>query len=62
MAFEKALTKVENQREFSELRDAIERALAPGNVEKLLKRLAGEGIRIRDFDAVLDGKAIEQGG
>jgi hypothetical protein len=62
VAFEKALIKVENEREFSELREAIERALAPGNVEKFLKRLAGKGIRIRDFEAVLEGKAIERAG
>ena len=62
MAFEKALIKVENEPEFSQLRAAIERALAPGMVEKFLKQLAGKGVRIRDFDAVLGGKAIEQVG
>ncbi|HXY49519.1 MAG TPA: hypothetical protein VEI01_08735 [Terriglobales bacterium] len=62
MAFEKALIRVENEREFGELRQAIERVLAPGSVAGFLKRLAGKGVRIRDFDAVLDSRAIEQAG
>ena len=62
MAFEKALIKIENEREFGELRQAIERVLAPANVTRFLKRLAGRGVRIRDFDAVLDCGAIEQAG
>ena len=59
MGFEQATIKVEKEAQFAELKAAIERAFAAGSVEKLLKRLDSRGIRIRDFDAVLEKQAIE---
>ena len=59
VGFEKALIKVEKEREYQELREAIARALAPGGAERFLKQLASDGIRIRDFEKVLDRKAID---
>jgi hypothetical protein len=53
MAFEQAAIKVEKEKEFGELKAAINRAFAPENVEKYLKTVASVGIRIRDFDSVL---------
>ena len=53
MAFVKALIKVEHEKEFGELKSAITRIFAPQNMEKFLKRLQSDGIRVRDWDAIL---------
>ena len=62
MAFEQATIKVEKEKEFEELRAAINRAFAPQVVEKYLKRVASSGLRIRDFDSVLAKGVLEQVG
>ncbi len=59
MSYEQATIKVEKEAQFAELKAAIERVFAPGTVEKLLKRLGSRGIRIRNFDGVLDQQVIE---
>ena len=59
MGFEQAVIKVEKQAQFKELKAAIERAFASGHVEKFLKRLDRRGVRIRNFEGVLDQQAIE---
>ena len=59
MGFEQAVIKVEKQAQFRELKAAIERAFASGNVEKFLKRLDRRGVRIRNFEAVLEQQAVE---
>ena len=60
VGFEQALIKVENEKEFAELKGAINRALAPENAGKYLKRVAGAGLRIRNFDLVLAKGVLEQ--
>ena len=62
MAFEQATIKVEKEKEFGELKAAINRALAPENVEKYLKRVASEGLQVRDFDSVLAKSVLERVG
>src|ERR1700675_316311 len=57
--FEQAVIKVEKEVQFSELKAAVERAFAAGSVEKLLKRLDSRGIRVRNFEGVLDQQVIE---
>jgi hypothetical protein len=57
--FEQAVIKVEKENEFAELKGAIERVFAAANVEKFLKRLESRGIRIRNFDGVLEKQALE---
>jgi len=37
----------------------IERTFSAGSVEKFLKRMESRGIRIRNFDGVLDNQVIE---
>ena len=59
MSYEQATIKVEKEAQFAELKAAIERVFAPGTAEKLLKRLGSRGIRIRNFDGVLDQQVIE---
>jgi pyruvate/oxaloacetate carboxyltransferase len=57
--FEQATIKVEKEAQFAELKAAIERAFAQDAVEKFLKRLDSRGVRIRNFDGVLDQQVIE---
>ncbi len=59
VGFEQATIKIEKPQEFAELRAAIERVFQAAKVEKLLKLLDRKAIRIRDFDAVLAAKALE---
>ena len=59
MTFEQAVIKIEKAAQFGELKAAIECAFAPGTVEKLLKRLDSRGVRIRNFDGVLNQQVIE---
>ncbi len=60
MLFEKALIKVEHEKEFEELKGALARVLAPQKTEKFLKRIHSGGLRIRDFDLVLAKGVIER--
>lgn len=62
MVFEQATIKVEKEKEFGELKGAINRAFAPESVQKYLKRVASAGIRIRDFDSVLAKGVLERVG
>ena len=59
MAFEQAAIKVEKQREYAALQAAVEQAFLPGKVEQFLKQLDRKGIRVRDIDAVLAKKVLE---
>jgi len=60
MAFQQAGIKVEKEKEFEELKSAINRAFAPDNAQKYLKKIASAGLRIRDFDLVLAKGILEQ--
>jgi hypothetical protein len=60
--FEQATIKVEKEKEFEELKSALNRAFAPQVVEKYLKRVASAGLRIRDFDSVLAKGVLERVG
>ena len=62
MVFEQATIKVEKEQEFAELKTAIARAFSSSSVQKFLKRIAGAGIRVRDFDSVLVKRLLEQHG
>ncbi|HZQ20191.1 MAG TPA: hypothetical protein VFA90_15860 [Terriglobales bacterium] len=60
--FEQAAIKVEKEKEFQALKDAIVRAFAPEAVEKFLKKVASAGLRIRDFDGVFAKCVLERVG
>ena len=60
MAFEQAAIKVQKEQEFAALQVAVEQAFLPKNVERFLKQLDRKGIRIRDFDAVLAKRVLEE--
>jgi len=59
MAFEQATIKIEKQQEYAKLQSAVEQAFRPGQTERFLKRLDRKGIRVRDFDAVLKIRALD---
>ncbi len=58
--FEKGLIKVEKEREFGDLKAAIEKSFADDRAAKYLKELSARGIRIRDWDDVLKAGAIDR--
>jgi hypothetical protein len=57
--FEQVGIKIQNEQEFRMLKSAVERLLAPAQVEKFLKRLDSNGIRIREWEKVLDKHVVE---
>ncbi len=60
MAFEQAAIKIEKQQEFAKLQAAVEQAFLPAMVERFLKQLDRKGIRVREFDAVLSARLLEE--
>ena len=59
MAFEQATIKVEKVEEFGKLQAAVEQAFLPGKTERFLKQLDRKGIRVRDFEAILAARLLE---
>jgi hypothetical protein len=59
VSFEQAVLKVEKEKEFEELKNAIGRAFAADKVEGLLRRLARQKVRIRDWDSALAKGAFD---
>jgi hypothetical protein len=57
--FEKGLIKVEKEREFGDLKAAIEKTFKAERVTKYLKELQSRGIRVRDLEAAFAADAID---
>jgi hypothetical protein len=57
--FEQGLIKVEKEREFGDLKAAVEKAFTADGVKKFLKTLESRGIRVRDLDAIFAADAID---
>jgi hypothetical protein len=57
--FEQGAIKVEKEREFGDLKAAMEKAFAAGRVTKYLKELDSRKIRVRDLDAVFAADVID---
>ncbi len=60
MGFEQAAIKVEKEQDFARLQGAIGQAFQPERVEQFLKQLDRKGIRIRDLDAVLKQRLLDE--
>ena len=58
-AFQQAGIPVEKGAEFEELKAGIERAFSPAMVEHFFKKLESKGLRVRQFEKVLDKKVFE---
>jgi gamma-glutamylcysteine synthetase len=59
VGFEQAAIKVENEQEFAKLRAAVEQVFRPENAKRFLKQLDRKAIRVREFDAVLAARVLE---
>ena len=59
MKFEQGVIKVEKEREFGDLKAAIEKAFAADRAGKYLKELDSRGIRVRELDAAFAADAID---
>jgi hypothetical protein len=60
VSFQQATIKIEKEKEFDELRGAIERAFRADGVERLLKRIRSKRTRIRDVEKILSERLLEQ--
>jgi hypothetical protein len=60
LIFEPGVIKVEKEREFGDLKAAMERAFAADRVARYLKGLDGRKIRIRNLDAVFAADLIDR--
>ena len=58
--FQQAGIPLEKGAEFQELKAGIERVFSPPAIEPFFKKLESKGIRIRQFEKVLDKKVLEQ--
>jgi hypothetical protein len=58
--FEQGVIKVENEREFGDLKTAMEKAFAAGRGTKYLKVLDTRNIRVRNLDAVFAADVIDR--
>jgi hypothetical protein len=59
--FEPGVIKVEKEREYGELRGAIDKAFAPERVATYLKALDRRKIRVRNMDAIFAADLIDAG-
>ena len=60
MGFQQAAIKVEDEKEFEELKGSISRAFGQDKVEQLLKRVRRNGNRVRDLESALAKGVFEQ--
>ena len=60
VGFQQAAIRVEKEKEFEELKGAINRAFGSARVEKFLKRVRKSGSRIRDLEALLARGVFEK--
>jgi hypothetical protein len=60
VAFQQAGIEIERPEQFAALRASVERVFTGANVEKFLKKLVSKSVNVRDFEAVLQKKLLEQ--
>ena len=58
--FERAPLAIVQTKEFGQLKDAVDRVFAAHAVEKFLGKLTSKGVRIRDWQGVLDAGLVEK--
>jgi hypothetical protein len=58
--FEQGTIKIEKEREFGELKSAIEKAFSADRIAKYLKVLDSRGIRVRQLDKAFVADAIDR--
>jgi hypothetical protein len=60
VSFQQAAIRIEKEKEFEELRSAIDRAFGSEVIEKFLKQVRKSGARIRDLEAILARGVFEK--
>ena len=60
VSFQPTVIRVEREKEFEELRGAIDRALGSERVEKFLRRVRRSGARIRDLEVIFARGVFEK--
>ena len=60
MSFEQATIPVVKEKEFHQLRNAIERVFTPPLIDKFLGGMQKKGVKVRDFESVLAKKLMER--
>jgi len=60
LPFQQAQIQIEKQQEYQQLRCAIERAIAPATAAEFLKQVQKAGLKVRNFDGVVDRKVLER--
>src|SRR5579862_6187447 len=60
VSFQPTVIPVEKEKEFEQLRGAMDRALGPDKVERFLKRVRRSGARIRDLEVILARGVFEK--
>ena len=60
VSFQQVAIRVEKEKEFEELKGAIDRAFGPETVEKFLKQVRRSGARIRDLEVILARGVFER--
>ena len=60
VGFQQTVIRIEKEKEFEELKGAIDRALGSERVEKFLKRVRRSGARVRDLEVILARGVFEK--
>ena len=58
--YQQAVIRIEHEKEYQELKGAIERAVSPEKMKQFLKRVESSGIRVREVEAVLAKGLLEK--
>ena len=58
--YQQAVIRIEHEKEYQELKGAIQRAVGPEKMKQFLKRVASSGLRVRDVEAVLSKGLLEK--
>jgi hypothetical protein len=59
-SYQQALIRIEHEKEYQELKGAIERALDPERMKQFLKLVESNGLRVRNVEAVLAQGLLEK--
>ena len=60
MAFVQPVVKIDREKEFEELKGLVSRALAPEAMERFLKQLEKNDVKVRQFEAVLAQSVLDK--
>jgi hypothetical protein len=58
--YQQAVIRIEREKEYQELKGAIQRAVGAEKMKQFLKRVESSGLRVRDVEAVLSKGLLEK--